>query len=193
MAKFEVLDQEGMHFVQITLDNETVQAESGALCLMRGNITMDVKLPTLGRALTSYLAEEAQIRPTYTGTGTMLLESSFGGFHFFDLGGETWILDSGSYWASEGSVTLSAIRERAWTSFWAGEGLIDWHQGCRAWQSGAVVTRSRRGGCAGARQTVRGERQIRHRPHARRELRNRPADHVAAESLPRGGRLLPHL
>lgn len=56
----------------------------------------------------------------------MLLESSFGGFHIFDLGGETWILDSGSYWASEGSVALSAIRERAWTSFWAGEGLIDW-------------------------------------------------------------------
>src|SRR5262245_24360461 len=109
MATFEVLDQEGMHFVQITLDNETVQAESGALCLMRGDITMDVKLPTLGRVLTSHLAEEALIRPTYTGTGTILLEASFGGFHIFDLSGETWILDSGSYWASEGSVRVSAI------------------------------------------------------------------------------------
>jgi len=126
MATFEIIEQEGMRFVQITLDDETVQAESGALCLMRGNITMDVKLPTLGRALTSYLTEEARIRPTYTGTGTILLESSFGGFYVFDVGGETWILDSGAYWASEASVRLSAIRERAWTSLWAGEGLIDW-------------------------------------------------------------------
>lgn len=126
MAKFEVLDQEGMHFVEITLDKETVQAESGALCLMNGNIVMDLTLPSLGRALTSYLSEEAQIRPTYTGTGTILLESSFGGFHIFELGAEAWILESGSYWASEGSVRLSAVRERAWTSFWAGEGFIDW-------------------------------------------------------------------
>jgi uncharacterized protein (AIM24 family) len=126
MAKFELLDQEGMHFVQITLENETVQAESGALCLMTGDITMDVKLPGLGRTLASYLSEEAQIRPTYTGTGTITLEASFGGFHMFDLEGETWILDSRSYWASEGSVRLSAIRERAWTSLWAGEGFIDW-------------------------------------------------------------------
>ena len=71
MAKFEVLDQEGTHFVQITLDNETVQAEAGALCLMTGNITMDIKLPSLGRALTSYLSEEAKVRPAYTGTGTI--------------------------------------------------------------------------------------------------------------------------
>jgi len=126
MAKFEVIEQEGMHSVRITLDDETVQAESGALCLMTGNITMDVKLPMLGRAVTAYLAEEAHIRSTYTGTGTILLEASFGGFHVFDLGGETWILDSGSYWASDGSVALSAVRERAWTSFWAGEGFIDW-------------------------------------------------------------------
>jgi uncharacterized protein (AIM24 family) len=37
----------------------------------------------------------------------------------------TWILESGTYWASEGSVEVSATRERAWTSFWAGEGFID--------------------------------------------------------------------
>ena len=54
------------------------------------------------------------------------MEASFAGYDVFDLNGETWILESGSYWASEGSVQLSATRERAWTSFWAGEGFIDW-------------------------------------------------------------------
>ena len=32
MALFEVIDVEGVSFVKITLDNETVRAERGALC-----------------------------------------------------------------------------------------------------------------------------------------------------------------
>jgi uncharacterized protein (AIM24 family) len=126
MAHFDVLEQEGMRFVKITLRDETVRAESGALSSMTGNITMDVPLPSVGRIFKSYLSEQNYIRPTYTGTGELLLEPSFGGYHVFDLGGETWILESGIYWASEASVNVSAVRERAWTSFWAGEGLIDW-------------------------------------------------------------------
>ena len=119
MAKFEVLELEGMRFVQITLENETVQAESGALSYMTGDIVMDVKLLSVARMLKSYVSEEAHVRPTYTGTGIVCLESSFGGFHVFDPHGETWILDSGSYWASEATVDIGAIREKAWTSFWS--------------------------------------------------------------------------
>jgi uncharacterized protein (AIM24 family) len=126
MANFEIVEREGMRYVRIGLENETVRAESGALSSMRGNILMDVPLPSLGRILKSYLSEENYLRPTYTGTGEVLLEASFCGFYIFELAGETWILESGTYWASDGSVEVSAIRERAWTSFWAGEGFIDW-------------------------------------------------------------------
>lgn len=126
MARFEVLEQEGTRFVKITLENETVQAEAGALSSMTGNLVMDVPLPSFGRMLKSYLSEESYIRPTYSGIGILQLESSLGGFHVFEVGGETWLLDSGTYWASEASVQVSAIREKAWVSFWSGEGLIDW-------------------------------------------------------------------
>ena len=126
MAKFEVVEQEGMRFVKIALADETVRAESGALSSMTGDIVMDVPLPSVGRLLKSYLAEQTYLRPTYTGTGDVLLEASFSGFYVFELQGETWILESGSYWASEASVEVSATRERAWNSFWAGEGFIDW-------------------------------------------------------------------
>jgi uncharacterized protein (AIM24 family) len=126
MAKFEVVEQEGMRFVKIGLADETVRAEAGALSCMSGTIVMDVPLPSVGRILKSYLSEQSYLRPTYTGTGDLLLEASFAGYYVFDLNGETWILESGSYWASEGSVEVSATRERAWTSFWAGEGFIDW-------------------------------------------------------------------
>lgn len=126
MAHFEVIEQEGTRFVKISLENETVRAESGALSSTTGDITMDVPLPGVGRIVKSYLSEQNYIRPVYSGTGAICLESSFGGFHVFELRGETWILDSGTYWASEGSVDVSAIREKAWVSFWAGEGFIDW-------------------------------------------------------------------
>jgi hypothetical protein len=126
MAKFEVVEPEGMRFVKIALVDETVRAESGTLSSMTGDIVMDVPLPSVGRLLKSYLAEQTYLRPTYTGTGDVLLEASFAGFYVFELQGETWILESGSYWASEASVEVSATRERSWTSFWAGEGFIDW-------------------------------------------------------------------
>src|SRR5262245_14095693 len=126
MANFEVLQQEGMNYVKATIENEMIQAERGALCWMTGEIVMDVKLPFVGRAVSSYLSEESLIRPTYTGTGEIFLESSFGGFHVVQLMGESWILEGGAYWASEGSLKLSIRREKMWTSIWSGEGLIDW-------------------------------------------------------------------
>lgn len=126
MAKFDIEELEGMHYVKVMLDNETIQAEAGALSSMTGAIDMTVKAPSIGRVIKSSLAEESAFRPTYTGTGIIFLESMFGGFHVFELKGETWILDRGTYWASEGTINLSAHRESMWTSFWAGEGLIEW-------------------------------------------------------------------
>jgi uncharacterized protein (AIM24 family) len=140
MAKFEIEELEGMHYVKVTIDKETIQAEAGALSSMTGDIVMNVKLPSIGRVLTSYLSEESYIRPTYTGTGVIFLESSFGGFHVLELKGDTWIIDGGSYWASEGSINLSVHRERMWTSFWAGEGFIDWQT--KASGRGKVVVTS---------------------------------------------------
>ena len=38
---------------------------------------------------------------------------------------DAWILEDGAYWASDGGVDLGVHRERMITSFWAGEGFID--------------------------------------------------------------------
>jgi uncharacterized protein (AIM24 family) len=66
------------------------------------------------------------VRPSYTGTGTINLESSLGGYYPFEVAGESWILENGAYWASEGGVQLGLYRERVSPSFWAGEGFIDY-------------------------------------------------------------------
>ena len=124
-----------------------VRAEAGALSSMSGTIVMDVPLPSFGRILKSYLSEQSYLRPTYTGTGELLLEAYFGGYYVVDLNGEISILESGSYWASEGSVEVSATRERAWTSFRAGEGFIDWQTKVSGHGRVALKSlRTRRGG-----------------------------------------------
>jgi uncharacterized protein (AIM24 family) len=125
MARFEVQQLEGMRFVDIHLDHEMVRCESGALNYLRGDIAIHSQLiPSVGDLVSSTIAGESVYRPTYAGTGVITLASSLGGFHVFELQGENWILEKGSYWASEGSVKLQFFREKLLTSLWAGEGFV---------------------------------------------------------------------
>jgi uncharacterized protein (AIM24 family) len=78
----------------------------------------------VGGLIKSLLADEAVYRPAYFGTGVITLESSLGGFHVMDLNGESWVLERGAYWASEGSVDIQYHRERMMTGLWAGEGPV---------------------------------------------------------------------
>lgn len=125
MAEFEVHHLEGVRYVDAHLDNETIRAEAGALSYHTGDIEIhSLLMPSPRKVLRSLLADEAVYRPEYSGTGTVTLESSLGGFHVLELKDESWILEAGTYWASEGSIALSFHRERFLTAYWIGEGLI---------------------------------------------------------------------
>jgi uncharacterized protein (AIM24 family) len=125
MAEFTIHELEGTRYVEIHLNHEMVRVEAGALSYTVGDISIHSQLmPSLGGLMKSLMAEEAVYRPTYTGTGVITLESSLGGFHVLDLQGDSWILERGTYWASEGSVEVKFHRERVLTSLWAGEGLV---------------------------------------------------------------------
>jgi hypothetical protein len=50
MATFDVLEDEGMQLVRITICGQTVRAEAGALSDMRDGIDVDVPVPSLGRS-----------------------------------------------------------------------------------------------------------------------------------------------
>lgn len=126
MAEFEVCELEGMRWVQIRIQDETVRAEAGALSYLQGDIRITARPPSPLSALKSAISNESLVRPSYTGTGIIHLESSLGGYHAFEVAGESWILQNGAYWASEGEVQLGLYRERVWTSLWTGEGLVDY-------------------------------------------------------------------
>ncbi|MFZ4530378.1 MAG: AIM24 family protein [Alsobacter sp.] len=125
MADFETIAEENTHYVRAILKNESIRAEAGALAYMRGRIAMSAPIPGPLALMQASLSEEAAVRPTYTGTGEVFLNSSLGGFYTFEIREKPWILEKGAYWASEGTVKLALHRERIFTSFWLDEGLID--------------------------------------------------------------------
>ena len=126
MADFRICELEGMRWVRIAIRDETVRAEAGALSYLQGDIRITARPPSPLSALKSAISDEALVRPSFAGTGTINLESSMGGYHAFEIAGESWILTKGAYWASEGGVQLGLHRERVWTSLWTGEGFIDY-------------------------------------------------------------------
>ena len=128
MATFKLEHSEGMRWVKVTLDNDDVRTERGALNHMQGAITMDVPLPSLRAWWVSLFSDESVMRPRYSGTGTVYLDSSLGGYHVMTVKpGERWVLDTRCFWASDGEVGLSIYRERLMTAFLSNEGLL-WYK-----------------------------------------------------------------
>jgi uncharacterized protein (AIM24 family) len=127
MAEFTVREVEGMRQVRIDIRDETVRARRGAMSNMRGAISFTPRLPSAGDVLRSIFTSEARVRPYYSGTGSILLQPSLGGYHVLEVvEGDAWILEPGVYWASEGSVELGLYREPLFPSLWAGDGLLAW-------------------------------------------------------------------
>lgn len=127
MADFTVREVEGMRQVRLDIKDETVRARRGALSNLNGRISFTPRLPGMGDMFRSMFTSEARVRPFYSGTGSILLQPSLGGYHVLDVAGsERWILEPGVYWASEGSVRLGLSREAFFASLWAGDGLFAW-------------------------------------------------------------------
>jgi uncharacterized protein (AIM24 family) len=122
MAQFQVLSREGVNWVEIILNNEMVRTESGAMRYIRGNIQMESKAPGVGGFLKAMVTQESAFKPTYTGTGKLVLEPTIYSFHELNLSGETYVLDRGAYWASDASIEVSAQANKAATSLLGGEG-----------------------------------------------------------------------
>jgi uncharacterized protein (AIM24 family) len=127
MAEFSIREVEGMRQVRMDIREEVVRARRGAMSNMRGAITLTPRLPAAGDVFRSMFTREARIRPFYSGTGSILLQPSLGGYHILQVEeGEQWILEPGVYWASEGDVALGLTREPFWASLWAGDGFLAW-------------------------------------------------------------------
>jgi uncharacterized protein (AIM24 family) len=127
MAEFTIREVEGMRQVRVDIAEETVRARRGAMSNLRGSISLTPRLPKTGDLFRSIFTSEAVIRPYYSGTGSILLQPSLGGYHVLDVAeGERWILEPRVYLASEGSIELGMHREPFWAGLWAGDGFFAW-------------------------------------------------------------------
>jgi uncharacterized protein (AIM24 family) len=126
MATFQIHSRDGVNFVEVGLNNEMVRTESGAMRYILGRIQMESKAASggIGGIFKAALAGESIVRPTYTGTGTLVLEPTVYSFYELALNNDSLVLDRGAYWASEASVNVEARANKAITGIMSGEGLI---------------------------------------------------------------------
>ncbi len=110
--------------VKITLEDDEVTTEQGALHYMYGRIEMKAGA-SVGNLIKGQLTGESLIRPVYRGRGVIFLEPTFSHIVLADLKGGAIVVDKGIYFASTQGVkvdiemvkTLSAAMK-------GGEGLF---------------------------------------------------------------------
>lgn len=123
--QIQIAEFEGQKFVKVSLQNETVRSESGALHYFRGNIEMESKAPSAGGFLSSMVTGETAFKPTYTGSGEVYFgPPNFGEYHILELNDEEWVIDQGAYVCSDMGVEVSAFRNKASAALLGGEGLF---------------------------------------------------------------------
>ncbi len=124
MADIEIVDNEGLRMVKVTLDGDSIRSESGALHYMQGAIEMETKAPSVGGFLKSIVSGEDIFRPTYTGTGDVFFgPPTFGEYNILDLDGEL-ILDQGAYICSDFNIEVGVFRNKGLSMLAGGEGIF---------------------------------------------------------------------
>ncbi|MCJ8343936.1 AIM24 family protein [bacterium] len=121
-GKFKIVNQEGISYVEVDMDNDQVTTESGAMRYFQGNITMEVPKTSVSGFFKAALTSETVFKPKYTGSGTLVLEPSLGNFFAIELDNEEYILDKGAFWACDSSITVGAFRNSSINSLFGGEG-----------------------------------------------------------------------
>ncbi|MEI7668624.1 MAG: AIM24 family protein [Pseudomonadota bacterium] len=124
MAKFEIKTKDLMHYVEITLNNESVRVESGAGRYWRGNINMTNPMPSVGGMLKSAITGNKIFRPVFEGTGTLMLNPRFHEFVEIELTGNKVVLERGAYWASDMGIEVDAFVNSMSAGLFSGEGFI---------------------------------------------------------------------
>ena len=114
--------------VRIILDDSAVKLEPGTLSYMKGNIDIKNKVGgVLGlgkKFISSKLTNETVIKPTYSGSGEIFLEPSFGHFALLELENDEIIVDDGLFYACEEGVDVGAsIQRNVSAAFLGNEGL----------------------------------------------------------------------
>jgi uncharacterized protein (AIM24 family) len=114
--------------IRIILEDSSVKLEPGALSYMKGNV--EIKNKTGGllgfgkKIISSKLTGETAFKPTYSGTGEIFLEPSFGHFALIELEDDEVIVSDDMFYACEEGIDVNAAMQKNVSSAFLGnEGL----------------------------------------------------------------------
>ncbi|MVX62793.1 AIM24 family protein [Clostridium chromiireducens] len=114
--------------IRIILEDSSVRLEPGSLSYMKGTIEVRSKQGGLlgfgKKIISSKLTGETVVRPTYSGTGEIFLEPSFGHFALIELEDDEIIISDNMFYACEEGIEVSAAMQKNVSSALLGnEGL----------------------------------------------------------------------
>jgi uncharacterized protein (AIM24 family) len=125
-----VIRQSGIKLkqIRIILEDSEVKLEPNSLSYMKGNI--EVKNKTGGligfgkKIISSKLTGETAFKPTYSGSGEIFLEPSFGHFALIELEDDEIIVSDNMFYACEDGIDVNAAMQKNISSTLLGnEGL----------------------------------------------------------------------
>lgn len=123
------LEKVGMRLkqIKITLQNSSIITEPGALYFHKGNICAECQIGGVGglakKLIKNSLTEESTFNPTYSGTGEIFLEPSFGHFILIELDNDPIIVDKGIFYCCESGVSVEVSSQKNLSSgLFGGEG-----------------------------------------------------------------------
>ena len=125
------LNQSGLKLkqVKITLNNSSVKTEAGALYYYKGNIQTKSNIGGVGgllkKAVSGTMTNESTLKPTYTGTGEIILEPSYRHYLLLTLNNSSIIVDKGLFFCcSAGIETKPFIQKNISSTVLGGEGIF---------------------------------------------------------------------
>ena len=106
-----------MKQVRIRLNNSAVKTEAGALYYYKGKIESKSNIGGVGglfkKAVSGTITSESAIKPTYSGTGEILLEPSYKHYIMMELSNESIIVDKGMFYCCSEDINIfNSFRRR---------------------------------------------------------------------------------
>ena len=118
-----------MKQVRIRLNNSSVKTEAGALYYYKGKIESKSNIGGVGglfkKAVSGTITNESAIKPTYTGTGEILLEPSYKHYIMMELSNESIIVDKGMFYCCSEDINIKGVAQKNISStLLGGEGFF---------------------------------------------------------------------
>lgn len=115
--------------VRITLNNDSIKTEAGALYYYKGNIEAKSNMGGVGglfkKAISGTVTNESTVKPSYSGKGEIILEPSYKHYIMLELNNDAIIVDKGLFYCCSDSINIKAsIQKNISSAVLGGEGMF---------------------------------------------------------------------